>query len=217
MANNQGGEKRVIGLYGEMRLAMELHRKRWEVYRAYIDDRFDFVIMKCYCDVCKDFRQPLQRNSQYGNSSRKVVTNLCAECKSDSIRMIVRFIQVKTSEGAVKNNRDNELTYSFHPKIRYHLADERVFYVWIQVWDEDSSRSEDTVQVNYFIFKTDEVSKFDNISLASYQKTDNQKLNLRLDKDGNVLNARSKYNISKHFKRYRNDFDILDQIIKGYD
>ena len=44
--NGSEGDKLVIGLYGEMRLAMELHKRGWQVYRAYIDEKFDFVILK---------------------------------------------------------------------------------------------------------------------------------------------------------------------------
>lgn len=67
-ADSSGSEKRVIGLYGEMRLAMELHQRGWQVFRAYIDEKFDFVIMKAYCYVCEDYTSPWQRG--------KTVTNL---------------------------------------------------------------------------------------------------------------------------------------------
>jgi len=36
--------KRIIGLYGEMSLAMELHRRGWQVYRAYIDESIGLII-----------------------------------------------------------------------------------------------------------------------------------------------------------------------------
>ncbi len=207
MSEDEGGEKRVIGLYGEMRLAMELHQRKWQVYRAYIDDKFDFVIMKCYCDRCKDFTTSLRRKAEYRGRNTNVVTNLCEKCGADSIRMLVRFIQVKTSEGVDKGN-PAERTYSFHPKIRYHLADGRVFYVWIQVWNKD--------KVNYYIFKTEDVEKFDNISLDTYQMTDNQKTNLRIDPDGKVL-TRSKYNTAEVFQEFLNNFDVFDELIEGDD
>ena len=207
MPEDETGEKRVIGLYGEMRLAMELHQRDWQVYRAYIDDRFDFVIMKCYCDICKDFTTPLRREAEYRGRKTNVVTNLCEKCENNSIRMLVRFIQVKTSEGANKSKPD-ERTYSFHPKIRYHLADRRVFYVWIQVWDKD--------KVNYYIFKTEDVKKFDNINLDTYQITDNQKTNLRIDPHGKVL-TKSKYNTAEAFQEFLNNFDVFDQLIEGDD
>ena len=39
-------KKLVIGLYGEMHLAMLLHEKGWQVHRSYIDESIDFVITK---------------------------------------------------------------------------------------------------------------------------------------------------------------------------
>ena len=216
-------EKRVIGLYGEMRLAMELHKRGWQVYRAYIDEKFDFVIMKSFCEKCAKFTKPLRRKAPYNPSHaqalpqpndnsaiRTTVTNLCEECESNSLRMLVRFIQVKTSEGIPKQSRSEEelvKEYSFHPKIRYHLADGRVFYVWIQVWDED--------HVNYYIFKTEDVEKFDDLSLPSYQITDNQKINLRINRKGKVLTKSRKYSYDYNqiFENFKDNFELFDQLI----
>ena len=129
--NGSESNKLVIGLYGEMRLAMELHKRGWQVYRAYID-----------------------------------------------------------------------------PKIRYHLADSRVFYVWIQVWDQD------THDINYYIFKTSDVKRFDNLELDTYQITDNQKTTLTINKTGEVLNKGRKYDFSA-FKDFHNNFDCLEERIDG--
>ena len=205
MDQTDGGDKRVVGLYGEMRLAMELHQRGWQVYRAYIDETIDFTIMKSYCDVCKDFRDALRRVQTYKGRKRTTVTNLCERCESDSLRVIARFVQVKTSEGIRKPSKPEERTYSFHPKLRYHLADGRVFYVWIQVWDPDN--------VSYFIFKTEDVAKFDNLELDSYQITDNQKTNLRIDREGNVLNQGRLFPTAEVFAEFHNDFDILDELL----
>lgn len=181
---------------------MELHQRGWQVYRAYIDDRFDFVIIKSHCHVCEDYTAPWQREQMYRGRKRSAITNLCENCHEDSLRMLVRFIQVKTSEG-VHRNRPDERQYSFHPKIRYHLADGRVFYAWVQVWDEDN--------VNFYIFHTDDVERFDNIQLASYQITDNQKLNLHIKQDGTVTNqtrtAGRDYSV---FRTALNNFDVLE-------
>ena len=201
-SNDQDREKRVIGLYGEMRLAMELHQQGWQVYRAYIDDKFDFVIMKCFCYICQEYTNALQRERRYNGRNAKTVTNLCETCHNDSIRMLVRFIQVKTSEGEPRPV-PNEKAFSFHPKIRYHLADGRVFYAWVQVWDEDN--------VNYFIFRTKDVERFDNITLATYQITDNQKTTLRISKDGIVLNRPRLYDYSV-FEDALNNFAIFDEL-----
>ena len=175
---------------------MELHQRGWQVFRAYIDEKFDFVIMKAYCHVCEDYTSPWKRD--------KTVTNLCDRCHQDSLRMLVRFIQVKTSEG-IDEGRDEERTYSFHPKIRYHLADGRVFYAWAQVWDKDN--------VNFYIFPTSDVERFDNIQLDSYQKTDNQKTNLRIDEKGNVLTRpRLKDRDYSVFSDALNNFDTLEEL-----
>lgn len=205
MAETDGADKRVVGLYGEMRLAMELHQRGWQVYRAYIDETIDFTIMKSYCDVCKDFANALRREQTYKGRKCTAVTNLCERCESDSLRMIVRFVQVKTSEGVGKPDKPEERTYSFHPKVRYHLADGRVFYVWIQVWDPNN--------VSYFIFRSDDVSRFDNVELDSYQITDNQKINLRIDREGNVLNKGRNFPTAEVFAEFHNDFDVLDQLM----
>ena len=45
-------KKQVMGLYGEMRLSMELHELGWQVHRAYIDEGIDFTITKYYCRNC---------------------------------------------------------------------------------------------------------------------------------------------------------------------
>lgn len=204
MAQGETIDKKVTGLYGEMRLAMELHRRGWQVYRAYIDETIDFVIMKTYCDACKGFRSAWKREREYKGRKATTVTNLCEVCNEDSLRIVERFIQVKTSEG-VPGKRDDERTYSFHPKIRYHLADGRVFYVWIQAWNESD--------VNFYVFKTSDVERFDNIELDTYQVTDNQKTNLRINKEGEVL-TRSKYGTAEVFKEFHNNFDIFDELVE---
>ena len=212
--NGSNEDKRVIGLYGEMRLAMELHKRGWQVYSAYIDEKYDFVILKSYCENCKDFRDAFTREETYINrkgekKKGKSVTQLCQTCKQDSLKMLIRFIQVKTSEGkpGKKTKIGEEVKkYSFHAKIRYHLADSRIFYAWIQVWDEDN--------VNYYIFKTEDVALFDNLQLASYQITDNQKTTLRINDDGKVLNEGTKHDYSA-FEDFHNNFKCLEEIIEG--
>ena len=209
--NGSEGDKLVIGLYGEMRLAMELHKRGWQVYRAYIDEKFDFVILKSYCESCKSFKNALTREEFYKGRNRKAVTPLCETCQQDSLKMLVRFIQVKTSEGVPpKRAKSGEEVkeFSFHPKIRYHLADSRVFYVWIQVWDQD------THDINYYIFKTSDVERFDNLELDTYQITDNQKTTLRINKAGEVLNRGRKYDFSA-FEDFHNNFKCLEELIDG--
>ncbi len=205
-------DKLVTGLYGEMRLAMELHKRGWQVYRAYIDEKFDFVILKSYCECCKSFKNALTREECYKGHKRKAVTQLCETCEQDSLKMLVRFIQVKTSEGVPPKQanlgKEHSKKFSFHPKIRYHLADSRVFYVWIQIWDQD------THDINYYIFKTSDVERFDDLDLDTYQITDNQKTTLTINKAGKVLNKGRKYNFEA-FEDFHNNFDCLEDVIDG--
>ena len=200
--NGSDRDKRVIGLYGEMRLAMELHHRGWQVYRAYIDDKFDFVIMRSYCENCEDFRKELTRG--------KAVTQLCEECEQDSLKMLIRFVQVKTSEGTKPKITKGEETkrFDFHANIRYHLKDSRVFYAWIQVWNKDKN------EVNYYIFKTEDVARFDNLDLDSYQVTDNQKTGLTINKAGKVLMDGRKYDYTV-FEEFLNNFKCLEERIDG--
>ncbi len=209
--NGSDTDKRVIGLYGEMRLAMELHKRGWQVYRAYIDEKFDFVILKSYCESCKAFKNAWTREQPYGKGTRKTVTPLCETCKQDSLKMLVRFIQAKTSEGIEKKTAkpgEEVKHFSFHPKIRYHLVDSRVFYTWIQVWDQD------THDINYYIFKTSDVERFDDLQLDTYQVTDNQKTELPINKAGKVLKKSSKYDYSA-FDDFLNNFDCLEELTEG--
>ena len=215
--NGSDTDKRVIGLYGEMRLAMELHKRGWQVFRAYIDEKFDFVILKSYCEKCKAFKNALTREKFYQGKNRKAVTQFCEKCHEDSLKMLVRFIQVKTSEGVEKKTtKSGEETkkFSFHPKIRYHLVDSRVFYVWIQVWDEDKD------EVNYYIFKPEEVKRFDNLDLPTYQITDNQKTELPINKEGKVIKTGKRQKDGKKydygaFDDFLNNFDCLEELIDG--
>lgn len=222
--NESNGDKRVIGLYGEMRLAMALHKRGWQVFRAYIDETFDFVILKTYCENCKSFKNAWTKETigykgKKGNSDPKnvkAVTNLCETCKNDSLKMLVRFIQVKTSEGSKhQTSKTGEETkqFDFHAKIRYHLADSRVFYAWIQVWDSD----EDKGKVNFYIFKTEDVSRFDDIQLDAYQITDNQKLRLKINEAGKIIRNRIVKHDFSAFEEFHNNFDCLDTLIDGDD
>ena len=217
MSGPEERDKKVIGLYGEMRLAMELHNRGWQVFRAYIDEKIDFVILKSYCENCKDFKNALTRQQYYKGKNRKAVTPLCETCEQDSLKMLIRFIQVKTSEGVpAKPTKSGEekKKYSFHPKIRYHLKDSRVFYAWIQVWDKD------THDINYYIFKTSDVEFFDNLELPVYQIIDEQKTELPITKEGKVVKrGRTLQNGKRYdysvFEKFLNNFDCLEEQIEG--
>ena len=190
-------KKQVIGLLGEMNLSMELHERGWQVHQAYIDEGIDFMIIKYYCLTCKDFTQQLIDNKKYKNQTKKCVTNKCNLCKKATIKLLTRAIQVKTSEG--KNGH-----YSFHPKIRYDMNG-RIFYVWIAVINKKN--------IHYYIFNTKDVEKFDDISIDTYQITDNQKTSLKINEFGEVLNKGKKHNYDC-FKVFHNNFDCLDEILE---
>ena len=191
-------KKQIIGLLGEMNLSMELHERGWQVHKSYIDEGIDFMITKYYCINCEQFTEQFIKNQEYNGSNRKCVTNQCKFCERSSLKLITRFIQVKTSEG-IKDK------YSFHLKIRYDMNG-RIFYVWIAVIDK--------LNLHYYIFNTKDVSKFDDLSLDTYQITDNQKTTLRINKEGIILNQGNKYSYNC-FANFHNNFECLEQVLES--
>lgn len=202
-------KKQVIGLYGEMQLAMRLHSYKWQVHRSYIDEGIDFVISKYYCKKCKKFSNQLIRQGKYNEKNAKCVTNLCEFCKNERLDIVTKYLQVKTSEGITKKDDDSR-SFSFHPKIRYDM-DNNVFYVWIAVFVNDKNIEQSLL--HYYIFHTKDVEKFDDINLDTYQITDNQKTTLRINKKGEILNQGKKYSY-ECFKEFHNNFKLLDDIDK---
>lgn len=203
-------KKLVIGLYGEMELAMILHERGWQVHRSYIDEGIDFVITKYFCENCKKYTNQYIKNEFYKGKNRKCVTNLCKSCKTDNLKIISRYLQVKTSEGIGESY--DERSFSFHPKIRYDIGDD-VFYVWIAIFSKAFLKQQDekieSPIIHFYIFNTKDVKLFDDISIATYQITDNQKTTLSIDKDGNILTNGRKYNYDC-FKKFHNNFSCLD-------
>jgi thiol-disulfide isomerase/thioredoxin len=200
-------KKQVIGLYGEMRLSMELHELGWQVHRAYIDEGIDFTITKYYCPKCKKYSNQWIRYAKHNNNNVKCVTNLCEHCKETELKVISRYLQVKTSEGIEIKNKPDTRKFSFHPKIRYNMGNE-VFYVWIAVFDAKKEK-----KCHFYILNTKDVEKFDNISLPTYQITDNQKTELPIRNDGTVLKkgaASTGYDYSVFNTRFYNDFGALE-------
>ncbi|KAA6227211.1 MULTISPECIES: hypothetical protein [unclassified Campylobacter] len=206
MSENIDKKKQVIGLYGEMQLAMKLHALGWQVHRSYIDEGIDFVISKYFCKKCNKFSNQFIRQVQYEGKNSKCVTNLCEFCKIQKLDIITKYLQVKTSEGKPTNEETIRM-FSFHPKIRYDL-DRNVFYVWTAVFGEDDLQK---ATIHYYIFNTDEVCKFDNLALDTYQITDNQKTSLRINLQGKVLNSSKKYSY-ECFKDFHNNFMILEKV-----
>lgn len=213
--NNEDKKKLVIGLYGEMQLAMLLHEKGWSVHRSYIDEGIDFVITKYFCKKCRKYTNQYIKNELYEDKNRKCVTNLCEICKTDNLDIVSKYLQVKTSEG--KDRDDNSRNFSFHPKIRYDMG-ENVFYVWIAIFSKEFLSQQDeqisSPIIHFYIFNTNNVRSFDDISIATYQITDNQKTTLTIDKEGVILNKGKKYNYNC-FKDFHNNFSCLDIISKG--
>lgn len=192
---NNEDNKRIIGLYGEMCMAMELHQKGWQVYRAYIDEHVDFVVCKYYCTKCKCFSSLEKRPKQTGGT---FPTDLCARCKNKSLRFIFRTIQVKASEG-IESKKTDCRDYSFHAKLRSNVED-RSYYAWIALIAGEKNK----LAPHFYIFNHSEISKFDDIELASYQKTDNQKIALPINSSGKVI---KKSNIEgRSYEHFNTDF-----------
>lgn len=196
-------KKLVIGLYGEMQLSMYLHELGWQVHRAYIDEGIDFTITKYWCPKCKKFSNQYIRHQLYKGSTKKCVTNLCEHCKVTELNVISKYLQVKTSEG-IKTNTFNVRKFSFHPKIRYDMGDD-VFYVWIAVFPEKDGK-----KCHFYIFNTKDVKLFDNISIDTYQITDNQKTTLTIRNDGVVISKGRQYDYSCFNNKFYMNFDILE-------
>ncbi|PJA97847.1 MAG: hypothetical protein CO128_10350 [Ignavibacteriales bacterium CG_4_9_14_3_um_filter_30_11] len=100
-------KKQVIGLYGEMRLSMELHELGWQVHRAYIDEGIDFTITKYYYPNCKKYSNQYIRYTIRNGKKVKCITNLCEHCKKTELEVISRYLQVKTSEEIKTRNGVN--------------------------------------------------------------------------------------------------------------
>lgn len=205
-------KKQVIGLYGEMQLAMRLHANGWQVHRSYIDEGIDFVISKYYCNRCQRFSNQFIRQSKYEGKNAKCVTNLCEFCQSQKLGIITKYLQVKTSEGkAIEKGGEilqNERNFSFHPKIRYDM-DKNVFYVWIAVFTDNENL--ESAKIHYYIFHSSDVARFDDITLPTYQATDNQKTTLRINLAGEILNRGKKYSY-ECFKEFHNNFSVLESL-----
>ena len=160
--------KRYIGLAGEMHLAMKLHEQEWQVHRAFIDSHTDFILTRYWCNNCTKYSEPEKRSKPKGGT---FPTDRCQKCGLLELRHVLRFIQVKTSEG-VESGELGTRNYSFHAKLRSNI-DRRSFYAWIAMVPKN-----EILVPQYYIFHHTEISKFDNLSLPSYQATDNQKTTL---------------------------------------
>ena len=203
---------------------MELHKKGWQVYRAYIDEHIDFVLAKYWCSTCKEFSNLEKRPKEKQDGSLaggQFPTNCCEICKNPSLKVKVRFVQVKTSEGieVPGNQRSNPTmratrdyidvirAYSFHAKLRSNI-DKRSFYAWIALIPVA-----DKLEPHYYIFHHKEIDRFDDLTLPSYQKTDNQKITLRIDSKGNVRNQRGPKHDFSCFKEFHNKLDRFEQLV----
>ena len=222
MSNTEDSKKQVIGLLGEMSVVMAFHERGWQVYRPVLDENIDFVLTRYYCTNCKKFTSLHQRitttkNKKGKDVTYKAITNLCDICHKAKIRNIVRFIQVKTSEG-IRSGRNVD-NFSFHAKLRHHV-DPRTFYVWIAVHpgeqEEQKEQGEQEERIDkkrlcYYVFHYNNVQDFDNIELPSYQESDNQKTALRINAECEVITQGSIHNYDC-FREFLDNFEILDTI-----
>lgn len=69
-------------------------------------------------------------------------------------------------------------------------------------------------KLHYYIFNSNDINKFDDITLPTYQITDNQKTSLQINIDGKVLNKGKKYNYDCFNNEFFNNFKLLEQIKK---
>lgn len=217
MTTKSDREKVAIGHFGEQAIASNLERIGWEVSVPILGGNIDLTISRYFCvGECKEPTRlwKLQQNNdgyrlQQQNTRHKAVLDKCEKCKEKTVRKQVRFIQVKASTGKDKGNKG--IDFSFHPKLRYH-ADPRTFYVWMAIFHDYGEPLENS-QFYTYIFHGDDVNKFDNIGLDSYQRTDNQQIHLYIDKEtGQVTNSPSRY--SCFHDEFLNAWDKLDRIIK---
>ena len=68
--------------------------------------------------------------------------------------------------------------------------------------------------IHFYLFNTNDVKLFDDITLPTYQITDNQKTTLTINKKGMILNNGKKYNYDC-FKNFHNNFSCLDILDKS--
>ena len=195
---NTVDNKRHIGLGGEMHLAMELHSRGWQVYRAYIDSHTDYILTRYWCEDCKKYAEPEKRFNPKGGS---FPTDCCETCLKNKLRFVIRFVQVKTSEG-VDTAQKGVKSYKFHANLRSNI-DPRAFYAWVAMIPRKG-----ILVPHYYIFHHEEINKFNNLDLSSFQKTDNQNIHLAIDKKGNVVTEGSKYDYNC-FKKFHNNFKKL--------
>jgi len=200
-------EKHIIGVLGEMNLAMVLHEKGWQVFRPVVDEHIDFVITRYYCSNCRAYKGLQERTTKRQGKTRKAVVNRCDTCHKESLTAVVRFIQAKTS-GGIKDGKS--MKFSFHAKLRHHV-DSRTFYVWTALHPGERI---DKRTLCYYVFHHSDVGRFDNLDLDSYQVTDNQKTTLRIDQDCQVLNQSQIANRSYEcFKEFEDNFAVLEKLL----
>ncbi|HQB61943.1 MAG TPA: hypothetical protein PK899_09835, partial [Spirochaetota bacterium] len=63
---------------------------------------------------------------------------------------------------------------------------------------------------HFYILNTKEVSKFDNMSLPTYQITDNQKTTLTINEFGEVLNKGANYDYSCFNAKFFQNWKALE-------
>lgn len=83
-----------------------------------------------------------------------------------------------------------------------------VFYVWIAIFDDTKEK-----KCHFYILNTKDVEKFDNIKLDTYQITDNQKTELPIRTNGEVIKkgaVSTGYDYSVFNTRFYNDFGALE-------
>ena len=195
---NPEDKKRHIGYTGESYLAMELQNRGWQVHRALVDSHTDYILTRYWCAECKKYSEPEQRVKPKG---RRFPTDCCEKCLQKELHSVARFIQVKTSEG-VNTAKPGVKSYKFHANLRSNI-DPRAFYAWVAMIPRKG-----ILVPHYYIFHHEEINKFNDVNLPSFQVTDNQNIHLAIDKKGRVITEGAKYDYSC-FKEFHNNFKKL--------
>lgn len=213
--------KRITGELGEIYVALELHKRGWQVYRPILDEQIDLVITKYYCKKCKDYsglKEEPKINKKGKKTGGNFLTNLCTLCGNRELIIVTRFLQVKTSaEGKQKVKNKSLKDYTLHANLRYHV-DPRTYYIWIPLIEVPPNNQQDGEQFTdydplFYVFHYKDISKFDDINLHAYNKSDNQKKDIRVDiNNKKVVQPRSKYDYSCFESEFRDGFDKLEEI-----
>ena len=88
-------------------------------------------------------------------------------------------------------------------KTKKNLIEKDLYCIWIFIRNYNNPKK--PIKCDFFVFEGFEIAKIDNINLDCYQITDNQKISLKIDDEGNIK-TKGVWKQLNHFK----DFSILE-------